>query len=324
MKKIIKENKTYLIVMTILLVIFNVRLPYYISAPGGIINISNRIEYEEKQDYKGSLNMLYVTEYKATIPLYLMSFVLKNWDLESIKESQVSNETTKEIDIRNKIMLNNSIDNAKYVAYKAAGKDITISKKIHKVIATTTNTNLKIGDQIIEVNNRKIEDSEEIREIIADSQVDDILNIKVLRNNKEQLIKEAIKEIDNAKVLGVMIVTDYEFETNPDIDLKFRRDESGSSGGLMMALSIYSAIGEEDILKGRNIAGTGTINMNGTVGEIAGVKYKIMGAAKNNIDIVLVPQSNYEEAIQTKKDNNYDLRIVSINTFQEAIDYLKS
>ena len=64
--------------------------------------------------------------------------------------------------------------------------------------------------------------------------------------------------------------------------------------------------------------------MNGTVGEIAGVKYKIMGAAKKNIDIVLVPQNNYEEALQTKKDNNYDLEIVSINTFQEAIDYLRS
>lgn len=324
MKKIIKENKTYLIVMTILLVIFNVRLPYYISAPGGTIDISNRIKYEEKQDYKGSLNMLYVTEYKATMPLYLMSFILKNWDLESIKESQVSNETTKEIDVRNKIMLNNSIDNAKYVAYKAAGKDITISKKMHQVIATTTKTNLKIGDEILEVNNQKIEDSEEIREIIANSKVDDILNIKVLRNKKEQIIEEVVKEIDNTKVLGVMIVTDYEYETNPDIELKFRRDESGSSGGLMMALSIYSAISGEDILKGRNIAGTGTIDMNGTVGEIAGVKYKIMGAAKNNIDIVLVPQNNYEEALQTKKDNNYDLEIISINNFQEAIDYLKS
>lgn len=324
MKKFLKENKTYLIVMTILLVIFNIRLPYYISAPGGTIDISNRIEYEEKQDYKGSLNMLYVTEYKATVPLYLMSFLLKNWDLESIKESQVSNETTKEIDVRNKIMLNNSIDNAKYVAYKAANKDITISKRMHQVIATITKTNLKIGDEILEVNDKKIEDSEEIREIISDSKVDDILKIKIIRNKKEQIIEESVKEIDKTKVLGVIIVTDYEYETNPDIELKFRRDESGSSGGLMMALSIYSAISEEDILKGRKIAGTGTIDMNGTVGEIAGVKYKIMGAAKKNIDIVLVPQNNYEEALQTKKDNNYDLEIVSINTFQEAIDYLRS
>ena len=124
LNKFWKENRFYLLFLLIVVVVSNYRLPYYVSAPGGIIDISDRIEMDERVVYDGSLNMLYVTQYEATIPLYLMSFILKDWDLESIKTNQISNENHKEIDIRNKIMLNNSVNNAIYVAYTASGKDI--------------------------------------------------------------------------------------------------------------------------------------------------------------------------------------------------------
>jgi len=323
LKKILKENKVYLITMIVILLICNIKLPYYINAPGGIIDISDRIEYDKKEESDGSLNMLYVTEYIATVPTYLMSYVLNNWDIESIEDSQLSNESTKEIEVRNKIMLNNSINNAKYVAYKAAGKEITITDKKHQVIGTVTDTNLKIGDEILEVNNQKIDTLNEIKEFISNSQLDEELEFKIIRNKKEKTIKETIKEVNGEKALGVILITDYEYESNPKIELKFKQSESGSSGGLMMSLSIYNAISDDDILNGRNIAGTGTIDIDGNVGEISGVKYKIIGAAKNNMDIVLVPSANYKEALKTKEENNYDLEIVSVKTFEDAINYLK-
>ena len=106
------------------------------------------------------------------------------------------------------------------------------------------------------------------------------------------------------------------------MDIKFKDSESGSSGGLMLALTIYNAISGEDIIKRRNIAGTGTISVDGTVGEIDGIKYKIMGAAEDNMDIVLVPEDNYEEAIRIKNTYNYDMEIIMVKTFREAINYL--
>ena len=90
-----------------------------------------------------------------------------------------------------------------------------------------------------------------------------------------------------------------------------------------MSLSIYSAISGEDILKGRNIAGTGTIDIEGNVGEIGGIKYKVMGAVKNKMDIILVPSANYKEAMKVKKEKNYKIKIVEVKTFQDAIKYLK-
>lgn len=325
-KNFLKENGCFLLALIVIILLFNIHLPYYIDMPGGTININNRISCETCSKINGELNMLYVSEYEATIPTYLLSFIMPNWDLEDISNQQLNNESTEEIYNRNKLMLNNSIDNATYVAYTKAGKKIEIKNRKTLVIATTTeDNNLKVGDEIVLVDGKKIENAEEIRKIIKSKDVKDILDVKVIRDKREKNISVEIKEDDNGeKIIGVVIITDYEFDLEPVLDIKFKTSESGSSGGLMMTLSIYSKISDEDIVGGRKIAGTGTINIDGTVGEIDGIKYKIMGAHRDNIDIVLVPVENYEEAIKVKKENNYDLEIVKVETFDDAIRYLKN
>ena len=56
---------------------------------------------------------------------------------------------------------------------------------------------------------------------------------------------------------------------------------------------------EEDITKGKKIVGTGTIEEDGSVGSIGGVKYKLNGAVRQKADIFLVPAGeNYEEALK--------------------------
>ena len=318
-----KENRFYLLFLLIVVVVSNYRLPYYVSAPGGIIDISDRIEMDERVEYDGSLNMLYVTQYEATVPLYLMSFILKDWDLESIKDNQISNENHKEIDIRNKIMLNNSVNNAIYVAYTASGKDIKVKNNRTFIVGTLSDMDLKIGDEVISVNDKKIDDFNVLKNVIDSSKIGDNLEFKVIRDNKEKEVTVEVKEIDDAKALGIVITNNFDYEIDPKIELKFNKSESGSSGGLMMALSIYSAISGEDLLKGRDIAGTGTIDINGNVGEIGGIKYKIIGAVNNGMDVVLVPSNNYEEAKKVVSENDYDIEIVEISTFNDAIEYLK-
>ena len=141
----------------------------------------------------------------------------------------------------------------------------------------------------------------------------------ILIINKEKKIKITL---DEDKLLGIMIITNYEYDTGDDLDIAFKNGEGGASGGLILSLGIYSEITDIDILKGRNIAGTGTIDIEGNVGEIDGIKYKIAGAVKDKMDIILVSPANYEEAKQVIKENNYDIELVKVSTLQEAIEYL--
>ena len=325
MKKILtklKEYKIYIIVLIASAIIFNIKLPYYVMAPGDIIPIDNRIETTSKKESTGNINLLYVTEYEGTVSSVVMSFLMKNWDLEKLEEVQLSNETPEEIKLRNKVMLDNSIQNAIFVAYNKAGKQINITNKKNIIIGLTDNKDLKIGDEILSANNILVEDITTLKEIINKSNINDIIELKIKRNNQELTYQVPVIEKSNMKMLGIVMITNYEYELDPEINIKFKDSEGGSSGGAMMSLSIYNAITDEDITKGLKIGGTGTIDINGNVGEIDGVKYKIMGAIKNDLDIVFVPSANYEDAIKAKGKNK--IKIVSVDTFDEIINYLKT
>lgn len=318
MKKFIKENYKTIIFLIIMILIVKVELPYYIEAPGGTINLTQRIDknYNKKN---GSLNMLYVTEYKGNIVTVLLSKLIPSWDLYEISNQQVSNESSKDIYNRNRVMLDNSIGNATIVAYQEAGKNITIKEKKNIVIATTKENGIKIGDIILSIDGKTVEDITTIKEHLNELNPGDTVDIQLERNKKKKNIKITL---DKDKLIGIMIITNYDYETDDDLDIAFKSGEGGSSGGLILSLGIYSQITGKDILKGRNIAGTGTIDINGNVGEIDGIKYKIAGAVRKHMDVILVSPYNYEEAKKVIKDNNYKIELVKVSTFKEAVDYL--
>ena len=92
----------------------------------------------------------------------------------------------------------------------------------------------------------------------------------------------------------------------------------------MIALSIYNQNIKEDITKGKKVAGTGTIDLEGNVGEIGGIKHKIIGAVKGRAKIFLLPYENYEEAKNVVKENNYNITLVPVKTFKDALNYLEN
>lgn len=319
-KKFFKENIVFIIAIIIFAFVINYEVPYYIEAPGGVINLSKRMdnEYNKKE---GSLNMLYVTEYKGNVATYLLAKIIKSWDIYEISNQQISNENAEEIYLRNRVMLDNSMQNAIFSAYTEAGKEVNITGTENIVLAVTKDNGFKIGDKIISIDGVTIDNVNAFKEYLSKVSVNKEITVIVNRNGKDTNIKLNVPE---DKVLGVMIITNYLYDISDDIEFNFKGGEGGSSGGMILSLGVYSKITGIDLLKGRNIAGTGTIDMDGNVGEIDGVKYKIAGAVKNNMDVVLVSPYNYDEAIKVVNENKYDIEIIKVSTLKEAINYLNS
>ena len=320
-KEFFKNNIKYILILVIVGIIANYPLPYYIEAPGGTIDITNRIDIDGGYVSKGSLNLLYVTEYRGNVMTYLMGLVLPNFDIEKQEERQISNESAQDIYIRNRVMLENSIDNATILAYRHANKTVNITGYNNVILANYNDNDLKIGDNIISIDDVKVSNLIDIKNELDKKEANQTITIGIRRDNKEHSFKV---KLDDEKKLGIIVQTDYEYELDPEINIKFKTSESGSSGGLMLALSIYNAITSEDITHGLKVAGTGTIDIEGNVGEIGGVKYKIMGAVRNKMDLVFVPAANYDEAMEVKKEHNYDIDIIKVNTFEEALNYLNN
>lgn len=325
MIKYIKNNYKFILILITLVTLFSIRFPYYIDAPGGISNMQEKIEIEGFEN-KGTFNIAYIREYRATIPTLLISLFNKNWDVIKQEEILLENEGVSDYNTRDKLFMDESISNAIYVAFTKASKNIKIlnSNSVVVYIDKNSDTDLKVGDIILAIDEIQINSKEDITKIIENSDIGDKLSIKVENNNKEYIRYSKIIELESEKRLGILLVTLNEYETKPAIKVNIDENESGSSGGLIAALTIYNNLVEEDITKGLTIVGTGTIDINGNVGSIGGVSYKLKSAEASGADLFLVPNGeNYEEAIKIKKEKNYKIDIIGVNSFDDALEYLE-
>ena len=324
-KRFILENYKFLIALILIVVTLTYEFPYVVYTPGGIVNLENRIKIENDIENKGSFNMSYVTLRKGNLPSILLSYVIKDWDL--IKENEITSDNKSVDDLLKleKLYMNSSIDNATILAYQKAGKHININKNINNVIYIDklAKTDLKIYDKIVSVDGNTVNTIDDLKEYINTKKEHDIINFDVLNNDKKATRKAEVIKIGDELKVGIAFLTTYEYDTDPSIKVKTKSSESGSSGGLMLSLAIYNKLIDKDITKGKKVVGTGTIDIYGNVGKIDGVKYKILGAVKNKADLFICPEENYEEAIKVKKEHKLDLKIISVKTFDEVINYLE-
>ena len=327
MANFIKKNLKYILIYIVVFILLIVEFPYYIEAPGGIIDVSDRISIEDSFESKGSLNLSYISEYKATLITLFISLFNKDYKVMSKNDVIPEEINLKNFEYRDRLMLYESYSNAIYLAYIKAGKDISVdNEKVYvNSIFEEADTSLEVGDQILAVNDIKINNKEDIDNIIKENSVGDIIKIKIIRNNKEELKEAKLVQYDNRPIVGIIVSKIKEIDTNPKININYKSRESGPSGGLMLSLAVYNSLTQEDITKGRTIVGTGTIDEYGNVGSIGGVEYKLKAAVKEGADIFLVPDGeNLEAAIKLKKEKKYKIKIKGVSTFDEALEYLSS
>lgn len=324
-KEIFKENYKVFITMLVIFIVCTVEFPYYINTPGGLINVNDRVSIDGAYPVEGSLNMAYVTEIKATLPTLLISLFNKDWDVLKEEDIVYENETIEDAYYRDHLLLEESVNNAIIVGFSKAGKqvEITSSSLLVTYVDDDSKTDLKIGDEIISVNGIEINNSKDINEILKNKKAGDQIYLKVLRDKKETTKSAILKEEDGKIIIGILITEKKEVETIPEVELKFKKSESGPSGGLMTSLAIYNYLTKEDITHGKKIVGTGTIDNYGNVGSIGGIKYKLKGAIKNGAEIFIVPNGdNYKDAIKLKEENNYKIEIIGVSTIDDALNYL--
>lgn len=325
-KRFIKENLLFLISIIVLSVICYIPIPYYIYAPGGIVNVSDRFEVENGYKTKGIIYMAYVSEYPGTIPIYLLSLVKKDWDITKKEEIVGTNETVKESNMRSKYMLDEANTDAVINAFNHAKKTVIIEKEELYVtyVDELAETELKINDQILSIDGTKVKSKKELQKRIREKEIGSKIVFEILRDKKKKKVSATVFSSDGIAKVGIMITSKRTLKTYPKVTFHFKDSESGPSGGLMMSLAIYNNLIKEDITHGLKIAGTGTIDAEGNVGEIGGIEYKIMGAEKEGVDIFFAPSGdNYKKAIKLVKERNYNIKILEATTFKDVLQQLE-
>lgn len=321
------------------------RLDYYITKPGGTYDVSDFLAVQQgDEDDEGAFYMTTVAMGRATPITYAMANFTDFYDVVKIADVRQEEEDDEEYNVRQLKYMTDSQFNATYVAFNRAGLDYQITYKglyVLNVLAKgAADGVLKPGDEIVEADGQRITSLETFRDIITPKTKGDQIRLVVKRNDK--LIDEtlAIKEIPGAEGrygIGITYSESKSIKTDPKVTVK-TEDIGGPSAGLMFTLELLNQLIDEDITKGYDIAGTGEMLEDGTVGRIGGIEKKIVSADKQGVAIFFAPddeiteamleynpniESNYETARKTAEKIKSDLKVVPVKTVDDALNYLE-
>ena len=199
---------------------------------------------------------------------------------------------------------------------------------------------LKDGDQIIELDGTQLTSTTQLLEYLKSKKPGEVISLKVLRapvaqrssmesstqstSNSKPLV-ELIVDVklsardDNSAFIGIIVETVQEFPITVKIKLA---ETGGPSGGLIFALGIIEKLQSENLTRGRNIAGTGTISDTGEVGPIGGITEKIIGAKKDGVEIFLAP---IENCLDISTPQLLDgIKVVPVATLAQALEVLRA
>lgn len=146
-----------------------------------------------------------------------------------------------------------------------------------------------------------------------------------VNQNASDYKKETNKQMTSSQSSAQVAALDYakkHLNVNvKNVKVKMHIDDiGGPSAGMMYALGILNKLTGVDLAGGKTIAGTGTIDNNGKVGAIGGIRLKMISAKRDGARWFLAPNSNCDEVVDNIPQG---LNVVSVKTLDDAYKALE-
>lgn len=197
---------------------------------------------------------------------------------------------------------------------------------------------LKANDRIVKVGEKQIETLTDVPKAVNASNGSPI-DVTVERDGKQQTFNlTPIRSSDDSRwILGAGLKQSYDLPAHVQYNLD---GVGGPSAGLMLALGTVDKLSEGTLLADEDaggdpyrsyISGTGTIDADGKVGAIGGIKYKILATGRYGARYFLAPKENCDSIVKMQAQDpdlfNYyhagqvsgTMVVVPVSTLDEAV-----
>jgi Lon-like protease len=238
-------------------------------------------------------------------------------------------------------LMDQSQNDAKYVALTRLGYSVPANPVQIRVVEVCRDAPahgaLETGDQVLVVDGSDVSDVSEIGAKVQAHRPGDPVSITFDRNgvtrtesittgkvhtegtgaSVRQSCVPARGSTSGTACLGVSsqeFVT-YQFPVNIKIDTQ---RVGGPSAGLAFTLAIIDDLTPGSLTGDKQVAVTGTIRADGSVGEVGGVEQKAITARTNGVQLMIVPKSEVEDA----RRGAGDVRVVGVENIEQALDAL--
>jgi PDZ domain-containing protein len=308
----------YLAVVLVAAAGVSVRTPFSLLAPGHALDLRDVVTVSGHAPPSTHYYMTDVGFIPHASPLGLLAALEPGWKVEwtaALVPPGIDDTVYERVMGQ---MMDQSQGVAAYVAERAAGLHVgKVGSRVvvHEVLtASHAQRALRPGDVVLSVSGRVVDGIATMQTLLSRLAPGDRVAVVVLRNGRRIRAMIQTIAIGGKARLGIALA---EFVTLPPLPVGVRYDVkniSGSSGGVMFALEIYRSLRPTRRSPSPGIAGTGTLDGDGTVGPIAGTMQKLIAAQRAGATLFLVPFENFPEVRSAR-----GIKIVPIRTFSDAI-----
>lgn len=354
MNSFIKRNKWFLLSILIpcliIIPLSVIKVKKDVVVPSTINSIENIIEIDNESPLNGSINVVSVYSYEK---VSLLSYLFASCNPYAKIEDNIeyANINSKLQYIGGVIQKQCSIYNSIIAGYNEAGYAIK-SKFIGYYIDSITtymDSSMTVGDMIISINGEKLSNEFSPRQFFKNNAVT-TATFEVIKNyyngnrtSQEVIVKAKSLTDENGKVYysygfsaEPFNIPENDNDTYPTFKVNWNNVNSiGPSGGLLQSFYVYEKLTGAELSRNLNIAGTGTVDIDGNAGLIGGIGQKIISAELSGVDVFFVPvtskdyandqsEDNYIEALESyNKIKNPHVKLVPVWNLSCIIDYLR-
>lgn len=305
-------------------------VPYVVLQPGptyntlGSVSGTQLIEITGTKTYdtSGHLNLTTVAEQGD---LDLVRALRGWWDgSDAVVPRAViypPGQSDKQVQQQGTQEMQQSQDAATVVALRALGVQGTVTPTVASIEAGTPAAGvLRVGDEILSVDGQPVNSPAALVQAVRSHQPGESVQLTIRRDGATKTVTvqtQPAPDNPSQPQIGFSVgqKTDFPFQVKIHLD-----NVGGPSAGLMFALGIYDKLTPTDLTGGTFVAGTGTLDDQGDVGPIGGIRQKLAAAAQKGAKVFLVPAGNCSEALQ---DPPQGVTLARVTDFQSALNVLQ-
>lgn len=178
------------------------------------------------------------------------------------------------------------------------------------------------GDRILSVEGEEVDGVEDLGRILQGRDPGDVVTMRIDRpgEGESEVEVELTASPDDP---DRTIVGFFPFDTRR-VDLPFELDIDtgligGPSAGLAFTLTLIDELTPGELTGGQSVAVTGTINLDGTVGPIGGLRQKASAVSQTGVEVFIVPAAQGEDDIALARLAAPDVTIIAVADLDEAL-----
>lgn len=231
------------------------------------------------------------------------------------------NVTQEEMDASAQQQMDRSQHDATIMALQQLGIEVPVELYVAGVDEESAADGLlHPGDEIFAIETPDhgrvdIETYADLAQTLAGTSPETPVVVHFLRQGEQQDVTfNTLDDGHDGSMLGIYLNTDFDMPFEVDIEVD---KVGGPSAGVMFVLGIMDLLSSESLVGDHIVAGTGTINLNGRVGPIGGIKQKMHGASRDGAEFFLAPGENCAD-VQGNIPSG--LEVVRIDTVEDVVE----